>query len=71
MARRALLCPTCKAVVPTSDDLRPKQFPFCGERCKQVDLGRWFSEDYVAPRPIDPDDHEAIEAVIAARTGEG
>jgi len=22
-------------------------FPFCGERCQMVDLGYWFSDEYV------------------------
>ncbi len=70
MGRRTLLCPTCRSVVPTADGLRPSQFPFCSERCKQVDLGKWFAEEFVAPTPIGPDDHEAIEQVIAARTPE-
>jgi endogenous inhibitor of DNA gyrase (YacG/DUF329 family) len=44
----------------------PKYRPFCSERCKLVDLGRWLSEEYRVPtaeRPPDPthgrdaDDH--------------
>lgn len=23
--------------------------PFCSERCKLIDLGRWFNEEYVVP----------------------
>ncbi len=23
--------------------------PFCSERCRQIDLGRWLSEAYVLP----------------------
>jgi endogenous inhibitor of DNA gyrase (YacG/DUF329 family) len=37
-------CPTCKK------EARPRaqnpSFPFCGSRCKLVDLGRWFDETY-------------------------
>jgi endogenous inhibitor of DNA gyrase (YacG/DUF329 family) len=25
--------------------------PFCSERCKLADLGRWLSEDYRVPEP--------------------
>ncbi len=25
------------------------QFPFCSQRCKLVDLGRWFEESYTLP----------------------
>jgi hypothetical protein len=26
-------------------------FPFCSERCKLLDLGKWLSEDYRIPGP--------------------
>lgn len=38
-------CPTCKGPVPRESAHRP----FCSERCKMVDLGRWFNEEYVFP----------------------
>ncbi len=42
-------------------DRRPDCHPFCCERCKMIDLGRWFNEQYVidseAPTdaPLDTD----------------
>lgn len=66
-----LLCPSCKAVVPRSDKLRPKAFPFCSDRCRAVDLGRWFGGEYAVPQPIGPDDHEAIEQIIQGQLPEG
>mgnify|MGYP002623789311 CR=1 FL=1 len=42
-------CPTCKTPVPTDPAERPRDFPFCSERCRLVDLHRWFSEDYRIP----------------------
>jgi hypothetical protein len=40
----------------------PKYRPFCSERCKLADLGRWLNEDYRIPdtesapeTPPDPD----------------
>jgi len=30
--------------------------PFCSERCKLADLGRWLSEDYRAPVDTPPDE---------------
>jgi endogenous inhibitor of DNA gyrase (YacG/DUF329 family) len=68
---KVLLCPACKKVVPREDGLRPASFPFCCDRCKMADLGRWFAEEYVAPRPLGPDDEEAIQEVLRARQGEG
>lgn len=68
---RVLLCPSCKAVLPASAELRPASFPFCSERCRMVDLGKWLNEEFVVPQPISPDDHEALAQVIAARTAQG
>ncbi len=43
-----LRCPTCRApVVPPDDN---PAFPFCSERCRLVDLGRWVDGRYA----IDP-----------------
>ena len=43
-------CPICKTVVPDQDDgdrqRRPRTFPFCSERCKLIDLGRWLDGKY-------------------------
>jgi endogenous inhibitor of DNA gyrase (YacG/DUF329 family) len=56
-------CPICRralAVDPTVLDAGgalPKFFPFCSERCKLVDLGRWATGRYAIPgEPVDPDD---------------
>jgi len=35
-------CPTCKKTVARTDE----NFPFCSERCKLTDLGRWAAGDY-------------------------
>lgn len=45
----AATCPTCGKVVPTDESARPPTFPFCSTRCRDVDLGRWFSEQYHVP----------------------
>jgi endogenous inhibitor of DNA gyrase (YacG/DUF329 family) len=37
---------------------KPVEFawrPFCSERCKMADLGRWLSGDYRVPGPPDRD----------------
>ncbi len=59
MARRksvlSLRCPTCKKLVLRSDP----EFPFCSERCRLIDLGKWASDGYVVSTPIfDPDELE-------------
>jgi endogenous inhibitor of DNA gyrase (YacG/DUF329 family) len=40
-------CPTCGKDV----EWRPenKWRPFCGERCKMIDLGEWATEKYKVP----------------------
>jgi endogenous inhibitor of DNA gyrase (YacG/DUF329 family) len=30
--------------------------PFCGERCRDVDLNRWLSNAYAIPAAPDPDE---------------
>jgi endogenous inhibitor of DNA gyrase (YacG/DUF329 family) len=40
-APKALFCPTCrKVVLATGED-----FPFCSDRCRLLDLGKWASGD--------------------------
>ena len=43
-----LRCPICKKPAQNSDP----DFPFCSERCRLIDLGKWASGDYVIPSPI-------------------
>jgi uncharacterized protein len=40
-------CPQCKgkSIFAPSNAYRP----FCSERCKQIDLGAWASDQYVVP----------------------
>ena len=40
-----LECATCRKPVPG----RARYRPFCSARCKMVDLGRWFHEEYFVP----------------------
>jgi endogenous inhibitor of DNA gyrase (YacG/DUF329 family) len=46
-------CPTCKKRVETGN----ADFPFCSERCRLIDLGRWANEEYripvVGPAPVE------------------
>lgn len=50
---RVVPCPTCRGPSLFSPDNRWR--PFCSERCRQIDLGAWASEDYRVPAPIQPD----------------
>ena len=60
----AIKCPTCRALVaaPASNP----SFPFCTDRCKLADLGRWIGGEYaIDPATgrldiIDPDEAEEV-----------
>jgi endogenous inhibitor of DNA gyrase (YacG/DUF329 family) len=41
-------CPICKKSVRRTDP----DFPFCSERCRTIDLGKWASGDYVISSPV-------------------
>ena len=51
-------CPICKTPVDESEAGKPgSYFPFCSERCKLIDLGRWLGGKYqIAVRPHERDD---------------
>ena len=48
MPRTKLRCPICKKPVTNSDP----DFPFCSERCRTIDLGKWASGDYKISSPV-------------------
>jgi endogenous inhibitor of DNA gyrase (YacG/DUF329 family) len=43
-----LRCPICKKNVKSGD----LEFPFCSDRCRTIDLGKWASGAYVIPSPV-------------------
>ena len=49
-----MLCPICKKQVQIDDP----SMPFCGERCRLIDLGNWASEKYVISSPIENTESE-------------
>ena len=52
-----LRCPICKKQVKSAD----ADFPFCSDRCRQIDLGKWATGAYVIPSPID--DTEEVDSL--------
>ena len=38
-------CPTCRKPV----EYGAPDFPFCSERCRLIDVGRWADEEYRIP----------------------
>ena len=55
---KTVRCPTCKTIVPIDS----ADVPFCSDRCRLLDLGKWASGEYRISSPIlDPDLLEELE----------
>ncbi len=46
-------CPICDKPFETESLDRWPSFPFCSERCRMIDLGRWIDGDYAIPAGTD------------------
>ena len=53
-AEAAPTCPVCESPLPAD---RPAS-PFCGPRCRTIDMGRWLDGRYAISRPLDQADLE-------------
>lgn len=51
-------CPNCNRQVEWQDN--PFR-PFCSERCKLVDFGKWIDEEYRVPGKAVSSEHEEDE----------
>lgn len=51
-------CPTCRQKGPW---LEGQFSPFCSERCKMVDLGKWLGEEYRIASPLTIEDLQELE----------
>jgi hypothetical protein len=61
---RIFRCPTCGALVTASGE----DFPFCSDRCRQIDLGKWASGVYRISSPIlDPEVLEDLKGLKPGR----
>jgi endogenous inhibitor of DNA gyrase (YacG/DUF329 family) len=61
MARKRALtlhCPICKKLVRKRDP----EFPFCSERCRLLDLGKWASGAYVVSSQLRDTDEGVPES---------
>ncbi len=47
-----ILCPICQK---ENDYFAEPLGPFCSNRCKMVDLGKWLGEEYRVTEPLRPD----------------
>ena len=56
-------CPTCGTLVQFTDE----DFPFCSDRCRKIDLGKWAMGVYKISSPVlDP---EVLEDLGGAGRG--
>jgi uncharacterized protein len=54
---RSLRCPTCRTLVTNGSE----NFPFCSDRCRLIDLGKWASGAYKISTAIhDPEELESV-----------
>ncbi|HCE28164.1 MAG TPA: DNA gyrase inhibitor YacG [Comamonadaceae bacterium] len=51
---RQVACPACRG--PSLYSPQNPWRPFCSERCKQMDLGAWASENFRVPTNAPPED---------------
>jgi endogenous inhibitor of DNA gyrase (YacG/DUF329 family) len=65
---KMLRCPTCRTIVLVGSEA----FPFCSDRCRLIDLGKWASGGYVISSPIhDPDVLDELEGLRGRSGGAG
>jgi len=50
-----MACPICKK------ETEQKYRPFCSKRCADIDLGKWFGEEYSTPSV----ENEALEEALS------
>ena len=50
---RVVKCPACGKDVPWLPESRWR--PFCSERCRNIDLGAWATEEYRVPDATRPE----------------
>lgn len=51
---KIVACPGCGGISIYAASNRYR--PFCSERCKQIDLGAWASEQFAVPAVEPPED---------------
>lgn len=68
MKKLEVTCPTCKKKFNYYEsDFRP----FCGERCRLIDLGQWLSESYTVPvEKLTEEEAQTLEQLINEKNNE-
>lgn len=60
-------CPICEQSFDPASSPAP---PFCSERCRTIDLGRWLGERYGLPDMPDPEDDEVPPGEVRTDVGD-
>jgi endogenous inhibitor of DNA gyrase (YacG/DUF329 family) len=60
IVEEALRCPICAHALGEGTGAR-RYFPFCSERCRLIDLGKWVTEEYRVSEPLLPRPEETEE----------
>jgi endogenous inhibitor of DNA gyrase (YacG/DUF329 family) len=61
---KLLRCPTCGELVRLKDE----DFPFCSDRCRKIDLGKWAMGAYKISSPVlDPEVLEDLGGLSGGR----
>lgn len=64
--KKTLRCPTCNSLVTAKDE----DFPFCSDRCRKIDLGKWASGAYKISSPVvDPEVLEGLSEQARSNRG--
>jgi len=50
-------CPICRKIVEPPAAGIPSPYPFCSDRCRQVDLLRWSKGQYAIVEPLTSEQH--------------
>jgi endogenous inhibitor of DNA gyrase (YacG/DUF329 family) len=59
-------CPVCSREFEKAESTA---MPFCSERCRTIDLGRWLGENYRLPVAPEPDVEESPDPDAAKGNG--
>ena len=68
MADKKPGCAVCRNPIERDGN---EHFPFCSNKCRLLDLGKWMNEEYSLPAPITERDVGEIERLIAAQEEQG
>ncbi len=54
-------CPICGRRMQSQLLSDWPQFPFCSQKCKTIDLGRWLSDSYKIPKEEPEEAEQEVE----------